>query len=91
MNNLYFLSPLSYDMNAIEIVENEHNHLAKKRKVSNETYLWHLRLGHINPNRIHGLVKSGILNSLAFEPIPMCDPVWKVNRLRGPSRPKDIA
>ena len=42
MNNLYFLSPLSYDINAIEIVENEHNHLAKKRKVSNETYLWHL-------------------------------------------------
>ena len=39
MNNLYFLSPLSYDINAIEIVENEYNHLAKKRKVSNETYL----------------------------------------------------
>ena len=39
MNNLYFLSPLSYDINAIEIVENEHNHLAKKRKVSNETYV----------------------------------------------------
>ena len=64
---------MSYDINAIEIVENEHNHLAKKRKVSNETYLWHLRLGHINPNRIHGLVKIGILNSLAFEPIPMCE------------------
>ena len=73
MNNLYFLSPLSYDINAIEIVENEHNHLAKKRKVSNETYLWHLRLGHINPNRIHDLVKSRILNSLEFEPIPMCE------------------
>ena len=73
MNNLYFLSSLSYDINAIEIVENEQNHFAKKRKVSNETYLWHLRLGHINPNRIHGLVKSGILNSLAFEPIPMCE------------------
>ena len=42
MNNLYFLSPLSYDINAIKIVENEQNHLAKKRKVSNETYLWHL-------------------------------------------------
>ena len=33
MNDLYFLSPLSYDINAIEIVDNEHNHLAKKRKV----------------------------------------------------------
>ena len=73
MNNHYFLSPLSYDINVIEIVENEHNHLAKKSKVSNETYLWHLRLGHINPNIIHGLVKSGTLNSLEFEPIPICD------------------
>ena len=73
INNLYFLSPLSYDINVIEIVENEHNHLDKKRKVSNETYFWHLRLGHINPNRIHVLVRSGILNSLAFEPIPMCE------------------
>ena len=44
-----------------------------RKGVSNETYLWLLRLGHINPNRIHGLVKSGILNSLAFEPIPMCE------------------
>ena len=32
-----------------------------------------MQLSHINPNRIHGLVKSGILNSLAFEPIPMCE------------------
>ena len=39
--------------------------------VLNETYLWHLRLGHINPNRIHDLVKSEILNSLICEPIPI--------------------
>ena len=88
MNNLYFLSPLSYDINAIEIVENEHNHLAKKRKVSNETYLCHLRLGHINPNRIHGLVKSGILNSLAFEPIPMCESYLEGKMTKGPFKAK---
>ena len=78
MNNLYFLSPLSYNINAIEIVENEHNHLAKKKKVSNETYLWHLRLGHIIPNRMHGLVKSGILNSLYLNLYQCVNPVWKV-------------
>ena len=88
MNNLYFLSPLSYDINAIEIVENEHNHLAKKRKVSNETYLWHLRLGHINPNRIHGLVKSEILNSLAFEPIPMCESCLEGKMTKRPFKAK---
>ena len=88
MNSLYFLSPLSYDINAIEIIENEHNHLAKKRKVSNETYLWHLRLGHINPNRIHGLVKSGILNSLAFEPIPMCESCLEGKMTKRPFKAK---
>ena len=88
MNNLYFLSPLSYDINVIEIVENEHNHLAKKRKVSNETYLWHLRLGHINPNRIHGLVKSGILNSLSFEPIPMFESCLEGKMTKRPFKAK---
>ena len=73
LNDLYFLSPISYNINNIEIVDDDHNHHAKKRKVSNETYLWHLRLGHINPNRIHGLVKSGILSTLVFEPIQVCE------------------
>ena len=88
MNNLYFLSPLSFDINSIEIIENEHNHLAKKRKVSNETYLWHLQLHHINPNRIHGLVKSGILNSLAFEPIPMCESYLEGKMTKRPFKAK---
>ena len=88
MNNLYFLSPLSYDINAIEIFENEHNHLTKKRKVSNDTYLWHLGLDHINPNRIHGLVKSGILNSLEFEPIPMCESCLEGKMTKGPFKAK---
>ena len=90
MNNFYFLSLLSYDIKVIEIVENEHNHLAKKRKVSNETYLWHLRLGHINPNRIHGLVKSGILNSLAFEPIPMCESCLEGKMTKRPFKAKGV-
>ena len=49
MNDLYFLSPLSYDINEIEIVDDKHNHLAKKRKVSNETYIWPLRLVTLIP------------------------------------------
>ena len=45
----------------------------RKGKFSNETYLWHLRLGHINPNIIHNLVKNGILNFLIFESILVCE------------------
>ena len=37
----------------------------RQGKFSNETYLWYLRLGHINPNKIHSLIK----NFLIFEPM----------------------
>ena len=73
MKGLYFLTNLSYSINVIEHIDDEQLPLSKKRKVSNEDYLWHLRLGHINTNIIHGLVKSGILNSLTFKPIPVCE------------------
>ena len=44
--NGYFLIPLSYSINVIEHIDDEQLSLSKKRKVSNITYLWHLRLGH---------------------------------------------
>lgn len=71
MNDLYCLSPLSYDANNFDIEDDKHWYIANKRKILNDTYLWHLRLCHINPNRIHGLVKSEI-SSLDYEPIPIC-------------------
>ena len=47
----------------------------KKAKVStnDETFLWHLRLGHINQNKIERLVKDGPLNSLEVKPLPTCE------------------
>ena len=39
MNDLYFLTPLSYSINVIEHINDEQLPLSKKRKVSNETYL----------------------------------------------------
>ena len=78
MNNLYFLTPLSYSINVIEHTDEEQLPLYKKMKVSNVTYLWHLCLCHINPNIIHGLVKSRILNSLIFNLYQYVNHVWKV-------------
>ena len=57
MNGLYFLTPLSYSINAIEHLDDEQLPLSEKRKVSNETYLLHLRSGYISPNRIYDLVE----------------------------------
>ena len=47
-----------------------------------------MRLDHINPNRIHGLVKTGILNSLAFEPIPMCESCLEGKMTKRPFKAK---
>ena len=88
INGLYFLTPMSYSINAIENTDDEQFPLSKKRKVSNETYMWHLRLGHINYSRIHGLVKSGILNSLIFEPIPVCESCLEGKMTKRPFKAK---
>ena len=39
---------------------------SKKQNIShyNDTYLWHLRLGHINLDRINRIVKDGPLREL---------------------------
>ena len=88
INGLYFLTPMSYSINAIENTDDEQFPLSKKRKVSNETYMWHLRLGHISSSRIHGLVKSGILNSLIFEPIPVCESCLEGKMTKRPFKAK---
>ena len=39
----------------------------------NQTYLWHLRLGHINLKWISRLVQNGPLGSLELEALPVYD------------------
>ena len=41
-------------------------------KVSNQTYLWHCRLGHINEKRISKLHKDGYLDKFDFESYEEC-------------------
>lgn len=48
--------------------------LKRKRPIDfSHTYLWHLRLGHINLDRISRLVKDGPLSSLKVEALPTCE------------------
>ena len=48
---------------------------SKKPKVSSgrETYLWHLRLDHINLDRINRLTKDGPLRKLKVGSLPFCE------------------
>ena len=67
-NNLYFVQPKMYSLLDTEIGD-------KRFKTSHdsEAYLWHLRLGHINQERITRIVKDGLLGSLNEVQLPQCE------------------
>lgn len=71
INGLYLLTPTMHEIHDTEI--NNRPSLKRKSPSSNPTKLWHLRLGHINLNRIDRLVKDGILPSLVVKPMPVCE------------------
>ena len=70
VDNLYILEPKSY----LQVNSHESNHKRKELSSINQTQLWHLRLGHINFDRIHRLVTSGYLSPLDVNALPVCDP-----------------
>ena len=45
----------------------------QKTDSDSETYLWHLRLGHIGLDRINRLVKDGPLRELSIGSLPVCE------------------
>ncbi|KAL4353618.1 hypothetical protein GQ457_06G011980 [Hibiscus cannabinus] len=44
-----------------------------KTNGSNQTYLWHCRLGHISERRISKLHKDGLLDPFVFEQLDVCE------------------
>ena len=55
-------------LNDIEMI-NDKRIVKKLKNSNNDTYMWHLHLGHININRIQRLVKEGFLGHLKVEPL----------------------
>ena len=66
-NGLYVITLSVFDESMMEL-NNSIVIVPTKRKEpsSNPTRLWHMRLGHINLNRIKRLVKEGILGDLVL-------------------------
>ena len=89
-NSLYILNPV-IPTDKIDEVNNT-NILPLKRKVSslNQTLLWHLRLGHINLNRIQRLVKDGPLSSLEVETLPVCESCLEGKMTKRPFKAKGL-
>ena len=74
VDNLYIINPIYPTLQLTEM--NNTTSLPSKRKEPskmNQTYLWHLRLGHINLRRIQRLVQDGPLGSLEVEALPVCE------------------
>ena len=74
-NGLYILKPyeqISLNTELFNVAKPKTN---KRQKVetSDETYLWHLRLRHINLDRINILTKDGPLRELIISTLPVCE------------------
>ena len=59
-----------------------------KSSDSNPTYLWHCRLGHINPKRIQKLQSDGILSSFDYESYDICEGCLMGKMTKAPFRGK---
>ena len=74
VNGLYILTPDKHELYNSELDNNSHvKSLKRKFPSTNDAYLCHLRLGHINPNRIQRLIKDGLLKPLDFDEFPVCE------------------
>ena len=61
--NLYVLRPLMHEsLLNTEMFKIERSKTKRQKISHDDTYLWHLRLGHINLDRIDRLIKNGVLN-----------------------------
>ena len=85
MDNLYIINLVSPSLQQNEL--NNTNVLPCKRKQPsqmNQTYFWHLRLGHINLKWISRLVQNGPLGSLGLEALPVCESCLEGKMTRQP-------
>ena len=72
VDGLYILTPDKHELYNSELDHNSHvKSLKRKFPFTNEAYLWHLRLGHINSNKIQRLIKDGLLEPMDFDGFPV--------------------
>ncbi|KAK9019275.1 hypothetical protein V6N11_053801 [Hibiscus sabdariffa] len=76
LNNLFYGS--AHLINGLYILNQENeifniNTKRTKTNDSNQTYLWHCRLGHISERRISKLHKDGLLDPFVFGQMDVCE------------------
>ena len=83
---MYVLNPyenVSYITELFKVAKPKSN---KRQNVDSdlETYLWHLRLGHINIDRITRLAKDGPLRELTVGTLPICESCLEGKMIKRP-------
>ena len=72
VDGLYILIPDKHKLYNFELDNNSYIKSLKRKFLStNDAYIWHLRLGHINSNRIQRLIKDGLLKPMDFDEFPV--------------------
>ena len=71
---IFYILPKSNHTEMFRVAKPKSNKLQKLSN-DNETYLWHLRLGHISLDRINRLTKDGPLKDLNVGSLPVCESV----------------
>ena len=74
VEGLYILTPDKHELYNSELDNDSHvKSLNRKFPSTSDAYLWHLRLGYINSNRIQRLIKDGLLEPMDFDESPVCE------------------
>ena len=91
-NRLYILHVFEPESNYTEIFRVAKPKSNKHQKLSNdnETYLWHLKLGHISLDRINRLTKDGPLKDLSVGSLPVCESCLEEKMTKRPFTTKGL-
>ena len=85
VDNFYILTLDKHELYNSELDNNSHvKSLKRKFPSTSDAYLWHLRLGHINSNKIHRLFKDGLLEPLDFDGFTVCESCLKGKMTKRP-------
>ena len=79
VDGFYILTLDKYELYNSELDNDFHvKSLKRMFPLTSDAYLWHLRLGHINSNRIQRLIKDGLLEPWTLMNFQFVNLIWKV-------------
>ena len=89
VDGLYILTSNKHELYNSKLDNNSHvKSLKRKFPFTSDAYLWYLRLGYINSNRIQRLIKDGLLEPLDFDGFPVCESCLEGKMTKRPFKAK---